>query len=157
MSEERGQFFSSMFAGMVLGLLAAPINVIKVPLQVNVLFSFLFFFVPLASPALPRSRATHRACRVCRACVACVACAQSGVNANFTVRQICGDVYRERGLLGFYRGGLGIVLRDTVRPPPPNSMRTTRHDTTRHDTTRHDTTRHDTTRHDTTRHDTRAI
>jgi hypothetical protein len=71
MSEERGQFFSSMFAGMVLGLLAAPINVIKVPLQ-------------------------------------------SGVNANFTVRQICGDVYRERGLLGFYRGGLGIVLRDTV-------------------------------------------
>lgn len=71
MSEERGQFFSSMFAGMVLGLLAAPINVIKVPLQ-------------------------------------------SGVNATFTVRQICRDVYRERGLLGFYRGGLGIVLRDTV-------------------------------------------
>jgi len=71
MTEEQGGFFSSMLAGMVLGFLAAPINVIKVPLQ-------------------------------------------SGVNAEFTVRQIIRDVYRQYGFSGFYRGGLGIVLRDTV-------------------------------------------
>lgn len=38
LAEERGQFFSSICAGIVLGLLAAPINVIKVPLQVHICF-----------------------------------------------------------------------------------------------------------------------
>jgi len=71
MSEEQGGLFSSMLAGMVLGFLAAPINVIKVPLQ-------------------------------------------SGVNADFTVRRIIRDVHGLYGFSGFYRGGLGIVLRDTV-------------------------------------------
>lgn len=92
MTEERGQFFSSVFAGMVLGLLAAPINVIKVPLQVRSAFD-----------ACVEPRANLRRDAL-----------QSGVRADMTARSVCRDVYREYGILGFYRGGLGIVLRDTV-------------------------------------------
>jgi hypothetical protein len=84
MSEERGQFFSSMFAGMVLGLLAAPINVIKVPLQVATFYlSFLFFsFSPSWPPLRCRDRARLTACRVpCVVCrVSCVSCVVSCVS-----------------------------------------------------------------------------
>ncbi|KAL6070237.1 mitochondrial ornithine carrier protein [Balamuthia mandrillaris] len=66
---KQSQFYSGFISGVGLGLVASPINVIKVPLQA--------------------SRQQKRTLQVSR------------------------EVYEKFGLRGFFRGGLGVVLRDT--------------------------------------------
>jgi len=63
---------SSSLTGIGLGVVAAPINSIKVPLQ-----------------------------------------ASTGASGRLTVFSVVRDINDKHGIQGFWRGGLGIVLRDT--------------------------------------------
>ena len=67
-SDKSALVYSSIGTGSILGLLANPINTIKVPMQAT-------------------KRKTFAA-------------------------QIAKDIYKNYGLKGFYRGGVGVVLRD---------------------------------------------